>query len=228
MRLERVGLQKTTLIDYPDKVASTVFTHGCNLRCPYCHNPGLVQGPEPGDFITADDFFSFLEKRKSVLDGVCITGGEPLLYDDLPDFIERIQGLGLKVKLDTNGTLPEHLKKTKPDYIAMDLKTVPEKYALFLGGGKSTADLVYDSLSYLRNCGIEHEVRTTWAPGIVDIEDIPRMAGLLKGIEKYYITGFRQGNILDSSYNSQSPPADSFLEEIVKEFLKEGITAIIR
>ncbi len=228
MRLERVGLQKTTLIDYPDKVASTVFTYGCNLRCPYCHNPQLVQGPGPEDFITIDEFFSFLEKRKSVLDGVCITGGEPLLYDDLPDFIEHIQELGLKVKLDTNGTLPERLKKTKPDYIAMDLKTVPEKYAQFLGSGKSTAELIYASLNYLRNCGIAHEVRTTWAPGIVDIDDIPDMAELLKGIEKYYITAFRQGNILDSSYNSQSPPSDSFLEDIAEEFLKEGITAIIR
>ncbi len=228
MQLERVGLQKTTLIDYPGMVASTVFTHGCNLRCPYCHNPELVTGPVPEDFIPVQDFFDFLDKRSTVLDGVCITGGEPLLYDNLPELIEQIHRFGLKVKLDTNGTLPEKLAKVKPDYIAMDLKAALGSYRLHLGGSSGTSASLKKSLYYLKTCGIDHEVRTTWVPGINTLEDIPEMAELLKGIQSFFITPFRPGITLNPEYSTTVPPAAALLEEVKVRFKKYGIAISIR
>lgn len=228
MHLSRVGLQKTTLIDYPGLVASTVFTSGCNLRCPYCHNPELVESNIPDNFIGVADFFTFLEKRKKVLNGVCITGGEPLLYDDLPDFIDRIHALGLKVKLDTNGTLPEKLKENRPDYIAMDLKTSPKKYSLLYSGKNGYDNAITASLEYIKTSGIEHEVRTTWAPGIVGPEDIPEMSRLLHGITKYYLTGFRPGVTLDPSYSNKTPFPQEILLQTIQIFKKHGIDAVLR
>ncbi len=229
MHLKRVGLQKTTLIDYPDMVASTVFTHGCNLHCPYCHNPELVAGPLPESFISIERFFMFLEKRKTVLDGVCITGGEPLLYDDLPEFIERIHHMDLKVKLDTNGTLPEKLEKVVPDYIAMDLKTVPDKYTLLTGKHTGNiAEKITASLEYLKTSGIDFEIRTTWAEGITEKRDIPDMAEVLDGVEKYYITPFRPGITLDPSWNTHKTPSPETMKQIQKLFQKKGIKPFIR
>jgi len=242
MQLERVGLQKTTLIDYPGLVASTVFTHGCNLRCPYCHNPELVTGHPPAEFISREVFFTFLEKRKKVLDGVCITGGEPLLYDDLPEFIEQIRHYGLKVKLDTNGLLPDKLKSAKVDYIAMDLKTVPSKYGRLTSGilgvsgtknisadiNNSISEKILESLDYLKHSKIEHETRTTWVPGINNLEDIPEMARLLKGVQRYYITPFRPGVTLDPLFSSKVPGTHINLKEVQQIFKKNGISALIR
>ncbi len=228
MELHRVGLQKTTLIDYPGLVASTVFTAGCNLRCPFCHNPELVTGPDPDSFVTVEEFFKFLDRRKSVLGGVCITGGEPSLYDDLPDFIERIHSLGLRVKLDTNGTLPEKLERAAPDYIAMDLKTAPEKYSLLYHGKDGFADAVISSMEFIKGCGIEHELRTTWTPGIVELGDIPRMAELLRGVMKYYITPFRPGVTLDPSYSSKPPCPREILQQAQQMFKEHGIDAVMR
>ncbi len=234
MHLNRVGLQKTTLIDYPGLVASTVFTAGCNLRCPYCHNPELVNQGIPKSFINMEDFFGFLEKRKNVLDGVCITGGEPLIHDNLPEIIKQIQGFGLKVKLDTNGTFPEKLKTLSPDYIAMDLKTTPQKYHLLTGispGRKSTGSLaekIIISLEYLKTGSIDFEIRTTWVPGIVELEDIPEMARLLEGIENYYITPFRGGVTLDPEWNGWPSPASETMEKIKNIFKDYNIPVRIR
>ncbi len=234
MHLNRVGLQKTTLIDYPGLVASTVFTAGCNLRCPYCHNPELVNQGIPESFISMKDFFGFLEKRKNVLDGVCITGGEPLIYDNLPEIIKQIQGFGLKVKLDTNGTFPEKLKTLSPDYIAMDLKTAPHKYHLVTGispGGKSTtplAEKIITSLEYLKTSGIDFEIRTTWVPGIVELEDIPEMARLLEGVEKYFITPFRGGVTLDPEWSNHESPVSETMEKIKNIFKDYSIPVRIR
>lgn len=228
MLLKKIGLQKTTLIDYPGLVASTVFTYGCNLRCPYCHNPELVKGGIPEEFINTDDFFKFLDRRKKVLDGVCITGGEPLLNDDLPEFIDRIHIFGLKVKLDTNGTLPEKLKNAAADYVAMDLKTVPRKYPELLGGGDSVPEKIIESIEYLKNSGIDFEFRTTWVPGITDANDIPEMAQLIKGAEAYFITPFRTGVTLNPSWNTIETPSVGTINRIHKLFQKQGISPTIR
>ncbi len=228
MLLKKIGLQKTTLIDYPGLVASTVFTYGCNLRCPYCHNPELVKGGIPEEFLNTDDFFKFLDKRKKVLDGVCITGGEPLLNDDLPDFIDRIHSFGLKVKLDTNGTLPEKLKDTSADYVAMDLKTVPRKYPKLLGGGDSAPEKIIESIEYLKTSGIQYEIRTTWVSGITEKEDIPEMARYLKGVENYYITLFRPGVTLEPSFAGILQLNNKSLLDIQNTFLGSGIRVRLR
>ena len=127
---------KTTLLDFPGEVAAAVFTPGCNLRCPYCHNPELVRPPFPDEMISLEKLGVFLEKRASLLGGVCITGGEPLLHDNIGDLVSLIRSHGLKVKLDTNGTFPERLARIDADYIAMDLKTDPEKYHRLLPPGR--------------------------------------------------------------------------------------------
>ena len=119
MSIQNLGLLKTTLLDFPGEVAATVFTSGCNLRCPYCHNPEFVTGETAGDEISLSDFFNFLEKRKNVLGGICITGGEPLIHEDLKELIYEIKKTGLKVKLDTNGTFPDRMKHLDADYISM-------------------------------------------------------------------------------------------------------------
>ena len=130
------GLQKLTLLDYPGKTACTVFTWGCNLRCPFCHNAGLVT-EAPEEMLTADELFAFLQKRKGLLDGVCITGGEPTLQPDLPDLIRDISDMGFAVKLDTNGTNPDILRQLcesgRISMVAMDIKNSPEKYAVTAG-----------------------------------------------------------------------------------------------
>ena len=156
------GLQKLTLLDFPGRTACTVFTGGCNLRCPFCHNAGLVRTPLAGPNLT-DEVLGYLAKRKGILDGVCVTGGEPLLQPDLEDFLRSVKAMGYAVKLDTNGMLPGRLAgvlATKlVDYVAMDIKSSPDGYAAATG---TDADVsaVTDSLSILRASGIPFELRT--------------------------------------------------------------------
>lgn len=223
------GLQKTTLLDFPGEVASTVFTYGCNLRCPYCHNPELVTEAKNIQKIELDELFKFLHKRKNVLGGVCITGGEPLLYDDLGVVIDKIKQIGLKVKVDTNGSLPEKLKKIHPDYIAMDIKTSLEKYSLlnYTGKGDLSKKLT-DSITYIIKSGIPHEFRTTVAPGIIDIDDIKKIIPLIKGADKYYLAQFRPKNTLDPEWAEREPYDDQVLEDMKQIIIEAGIDCEIR
>ncbi|WP_136689444.1 anaerobic ribonucleoside-triphosphate reductase activating protein [Halorhabdus amylolytica] len=171
------GLQRTTLSDFPGRVACAVFTSGCNLRCPYCHNPELLNG-EPS--LPEEDFFSFLTERADVLDGVVVSGGEPTLQADLPAFVRRIADRGLDVKLDTNGTRPEALRDVLDtgaiDYVAMDLKTRPGRYDEL---GADVGDAVTHSVELVRTSGINHEFRTTFDPGVVAPRDFERMFDLV-------------------------------------------------
>jgi pyruvate formate lyase activating enzyme len=143
------GFNKTTLLDYPRHLAATVFLGGCNMRCPFCHNSSLVLHPESVPVIPEEDILSYLLKRKNILEGVCITGGEPTLSSKLPDFIEKIRSLGLKVKLDTNGSRPDVLKKLVNDdlinYVAMDIKNSKEKYSLTTGIDNYNTDNITES-----------------------------------------------------------------------------------
>jgi pyruvate formate lyase activating enzyme len=225
MPLEKVCLTKTTLIDYPGKVAAVVFTPGCNLRCPYCHNPELVTGPIPEEAISFDDLEVFLDKRKNVLDGVCITGGEPLIHPDLPDLINLIRSFGLAVKLDTNGTFPERLKEQKCDFIAMDIKTVPVKYHLL---GADNPAPVIESIKWILSSGIDHEFRTTMAPGIVEIEDLDEIAELIQGTQQYILTGFRPGNTLDRKYSDTAPFPPEAMEKALQRIVSKGISVKLR
>ena len=157
------GLQKMTLLDYPGKVACTVFLAGCNYRCPFCHNSGLLEAaPEE---ITPEALLTFLEKRKGLLDGVCITGGEPTLQPELPQLLERIKALGYLVKLDTNGSNPAMLgmllAQGLVDYVAMDVKNCPERYAETAGLPNLEIDRIEQSLTYLLSGVVDYELRTT-------------------------------------------------------------------
>ncbi|MCF7947259.1 MAG: anaerobic ribonucleoside-triphosphate reductase activating protein [Spirochaetia bacterium] len=223
MALTHVGLQKTTLLDFPGEVAATVFTPGCNLRCPYCHNPTLVQPPYPDNLLSLDELDRFLGKRAAVLGGVCITGGEPLLHDNLHELTSLIRSHGLKVKLDTNGTFPERLAEAEVDYIAMDLKTAPEQYDTLLSPTKNTGTKIEASVAYLKSAGIAYELRTTVVPGIVGPEELKSMLPLLQGAEKYVLTPFRPGNTLAADYTELKRPSDEYLQQFCNMVTEQGI-----
>ncbi len=201
------GLQKTTLLDYPEKVACTVFTGGCNFRCPFCHNASLVLR-ESESTISEEEFFKLLSRRKGILDGVCITGGEPLLQSDILDFILKIKEMGFAVKLDTNGVLYDRLKKiisaNAVDYIAMDIKNSPKKYALTAGIDK-TPEAIFESIKLIMSCGIPYEFRTTVVKEYHAIDDIREAAQSISGAERYYLQSFTDsGDIIGSSLSAVS------------------------
>jgi len=193
------GLQKVSLVDYDEHIACTIFTSGCNFACPFCHNAGLVQGTEPE--IPVSEILEYLDKRKNVLNAVCISGGEPTLHRDLPEFISKIKKLGYLVKLDTNGTNLEILKSLVEnnliDYIAMDIKNSPEKYNLTANISQNFSPK--ESIDYIMNCGLPYEFRTTLVNGHHTEEDIIKIAELIKGANKYYLQKFEDsGNCLKS------------------------------
>ena len=188
------GLQKTTLLDYPGKVACTVFLPGCNLRCPFCHNAGLVLPQRiSGEFMEESQVFSFLERRKGKLDGVCVTGGEPTVHPDLPEFLEKIRAMGFLVKLDTNGSHPQMLRQLLEagtlSYVAMDIKNSPEKYRETCGG-TDILPQVEQSAALLMENRIPFEFRTTVC-SLHTPEDLRRIGTWLQGPEDYFLQPFR-------------------------------------
>ncbi len=201
------GYEKLTLLDYPGKLASVVFTIGCSFRCPFCHNPELVDLRLTHGETSEDDFFSFLKKRKGVLEGVCITGGEPTIQPDILEFIEKIKSMGFLVKLDSNGTRPDVLQKVieakMVDYIAMDIKNSLEKYKNTVG---TIADIerIKLSVSLIMRSGIDYEFRTTAVPGIHTEQDFSDIAQWIKGAKHYYLQEYREGKILDPELKSRT------------------------
>ena len=196
------GLQKLTLLDFPGNVACTVFTVGCNLRCPFCHNPALVNNPPEDALISEDEFFAFLKKRQGILDGVAITGGEPLLHTDIGEFIARIKSMGFKVKLDTNGTFPDRLEKVlaegNVDYVAMDLKNTFDKYAKTVGIEGFDTSLIKRSIKILQDSGVAHEFRTTVVSPLHSSGDFGQIAKQVEGSENYFLQSFvDSGNLLN-------------------------------
>lgn len=195
------GLQTLTLLDYPGRVACTVFTGGCNLRCPFCHNGSLVLHPDEGEQIPEESFFELLKKRRGVLEGVCITGGEPTMAFGLEPFMAKIKELGFLVKLDTNGTRPRAIRRILDvglaDMIAMDIKNSLEKYPLTCGvPGFDTAP-VRESISLIMQSGVSHEFRTTVVRELHTPEDIRSIARLIQGAEGYFLQPYRDsGDIL--------------------------------
>ena len=186
------GLQKTTLLDFPGCVASTVFLGGCNMRCPFCHNMNLVTTKEPGPY-TEEDILKFLSGRRGLLDGVAITGGEPTLYPELPAFIRQIKDMGFKVKLDTNGTNPQMLKSLTDegliDYVAMDIKSSFSGYERACGipGIKLARK---ESIDLLINGNTDYEFRTTAVEEFLNEEDIRSIGMLLEGAKRYFLQGY--------------------------------------
>ena len=202
------GYQKLTLLDYPGRTACTVFTGGCNLRCPFCHNAGLVRTPLAGPNLT-DEVLEYLQKRRGILDGVCVTGGEPLLQPDLEDFLRKVKEMGYAVKLDTNGMLPQRLAGVLAtnlvDYVAMDIKSSPDGYAAATG---TDADVsaVTDSLSILRQSGIPYELRTTAVRGIHTEADFAAIGEWIGDVPAYFIQRFvDSGQLLGSGCDAFSP-----------------------
>ena len=185
------GLQKLTLLDYPGNMACTVFTGGCNFRCPFCHNRSLVFLNENDSEIANEDIFDFLKNRNRILDGVCITGGEPLLHKGLKAFIQRVRDLGLKVKLDTNGSNFEKLKELIDeglvDYVAMDIKNSPEKYAMTIGLQNYDLSEIEKSKNYLLEDHVDYEFRTTIVKQFHEVSDLKKIGEWIKGAKHYYL-----------------------------------------
>lgn len=202
------GLQKLTLLDFPEKAACTVFTGGCNLRCPFCHNASLVTGA--AEAMETEAFFAFLEKRRVLLDGVCISGGEPLLQKDIEDFIRRIRALGYKVKLDTNGTLPQRLRPLLEDglldYVAMDIKNAPHLYGETVGVAGFDFAPVAETMELLRHSDVGYEFRTTVVKPLHSAESLGEIAALLRSDERWYLQQYiDSGDILGSGLEAFTP-----------------------
>ncbi len=201
--MEFSGIQKTTLIDYPGKVATTLFTYGCNFRCPFCHNPELVV--KPNEFtITEDEVLEFLKSRTGKVDGVVITGGEPLLHDELKDFIIKVKDLGLLVKVDTNGYSPEKIEELCElvDYWAVDIKNSPEKYSE-TSGCEVDISKIKKSIKIIMKLGKDYEFRTTVVPGLHDKRSILGVGKLVKGAKRLVVQNFRGGKTIDPSYKNK-------------------------
>lgn len=200
------GLQKMTLLDYPGRVACTVFLPGCNFRCPFCHNTPLVLGG--GEDIPEEEFFRFLEKRRGLLDGVAVTGGEPLLQPELEGFLRRIRALGFLVKLDTNGAFPARLQALLEaglvDYVAMDIKNRPEKYEA-TAGVPVRLDDIRQSVAFLIAGSTDYEFRTTVVDELHEPEDFAAIGAWLAGAKRYFLQEFvDSGNILSAGMHAAS------------------------
>lgn len=191
------GLNKTTLLDYPGIVASTIFTGACNFRCPFCQNADLVLNPSSQPLISVEEVLSHLRKRKGIVEGVCITGGEPTLQSDLESFISSIKEIGLKVKLDSNGYRPDVIRnlyeKGLIDYVAMDIKSSPSHYAKAAGIDVDVS-LIKESVSYLMHSGIEYEFRTTVVRELHTREDFEEIGMWLKGCKRYFLQGYEDSD----------------------------------
>lgn len=206
------GLQKLTLLDYPGHVACTVFTPGCNFRCPFCHNAPLVLPELIGQDTDEEQVLSFLQKRQGILDGVAITGGEPLLHRELPQFLEKVRALGYRIKLDTNGSFPERLKTVVEaglvDRVAMDVKNSPELYARTVGLDTLDFAAIERSKDFLLKGGIDYEFRTTVVRGLHTKESIVGAAKWIAGAKEYYLQQFKDsGHVIAidglSEYNEK-------------------------
>ncbi|RAI13616.1 MAG: anaerobic ribonucleoside-triphosphate reductase activating protein [Candidatus Melainabacteria bacterium] len=224
MSFKLAGLQKTTFIDYPEKIACIVFTQGCNFRCGYCHNPELFENKEP--VLSVPAFFEFLNKRKGKLDGVVITGGEPTLHGkDLIEFIKEVKLLGFLVKLDTNGTHPdvlqELLNENLLDYIAMDIKAPLAKYKTITQTDIDTK-IIKKSIDMIMNSGVDYEFRTTIVRSQLSVEDLRQIGELIQGAKRYYMQKFLATKILDETLMSEESYTDEEfknLRTILEEYV---------
>ena len=218
------GFNKTTLLDYPEHVAATVFLGGCNFRCPFCQNRDLLLNPADFAAFTEEDIFDHLKKRRSMLSGVCVSGGEPTIYKNLPDFLAQIKDLDYLIKLDTNGTNPDMLKSLYDahliDYVAMDIKNCKEKYALTSG----ISDIVYEdiikSINIISSSNVDHEFRTTVTNELHTPEDIGKIAETIKGEKKYFLQNFTDsGDVISSEISSVSQQKLDVMLSFAKEHI---------
>lgn len=215
------GIKKVTLLDYPTHIACTVFTHGCTLRCPYCHNPELViQKPGKTESIEEETLLAFLKTRKGKLDGIVFTGGEPLLhFTSLVPLLIKIKNMDMLIKIDTNGTFPIELQNVVEnelaDFVAMDFKTTPDLYHQ-VGATKKLTEKILTSLEYLHTVEIPYEIRTTLVPGLHTPEILESMMPYLKKVPSYVLQNFEPNETLDPAYSKIEP----FSPEQMRAFLK--------
>ena len=213
------GYQKVSLIDFPGVVAAVVFLRGCNFMCPYCHNPELLFAD--GETVSEEDFFAMLAENRHMLDGVCVSGGEPCLQSGLPEFLSKLKKLGLKVKLDTNGSVPEMLSRVLSqrlvDYVAMDIKSSWENYSR-VARLVSAADKVKNSLSIIYEARVDCEFRTTIFPGVHTIQDFIAIAGYLEPKSKYFIQNIKRDKTLEPISAEQNLFADEVANELKSRF----------
>ncbi|MFH1967849.1 MAG: anaerobic ribonucleoside-triphosphate reductase activating protein [bacterium] len=225
------GLQKTTLIDYPGKIACVVFLAVCNFRCPWCYSRELVLPLEIAKQprISEKEFFDFLRQRQGLLEGVVLCGGEPTVNKELPQFIQKIKNLGFFGKLDTNGSSPEMLKNLVEqnliDYVAMDIKLPKGKYPMVFSE-KIDIKNIEDSVKFLKSCNIDYEFRSTILPKVHSIEDVVNMAKWIEGSKIYYLQQFRPEKTIDQEYENCKPFSNEQMEEIQKECNKYVLTKL--
>lgn len=220
------GLNKTTLLDYPEHVAATIFTGGCNFRCPFCHNGDLVLHPNDFPVISEEEIFAFLRKRKGVLSGVCITGGEPTLQPDLLPFIKKIKELGYLVKLDTNGYRPDVLRQLLAegmlDHVAMDIKNCKEKYAIATGVSEIDIAKIEESVELIKQSGIAYEFRTTVVKELHSEEDFAAIGEWLLGAEAYYLQSYRDNeNVIQRGFSAYSREELERFAALLAPFVKK-------
>ena len=218
------GLQRLTLLDYPEKMACTVFLGGCNFRCPFCHNASLVLPDRLGESIPEEEFFSFLSSRLGKLQGVCISGGEPTLHPELESFIQKIKNMGFLVKLDTNGTSPDLLERLIErglvDYVAMDIKSSKEGYARAIGMEVFDTSKIERSASLLMQGKVDFEFRTTLVRELHTAQDIEQIGKWLAGGEKYYLQSFiDSGDIIENGFSAYSEAETEHLKQTLCAFI---------
>ena len=219
------GIQKLTLLDYPGKVACTIFSGGCNFRCPFCHNASLVIAEQMDSPLAEVEILSFLEKRKGLLDGVCLTGGEPLLQKDVHGFLRKIKSMGYSVKLDTNGYFPDKLKEIvladTVDYIAMDIKNCEEKYALTCGLNSIDFSKIKESIDVLMSKKIQFEFRTTVVREFHNEASFEGIAKLIDGAENYYLQSFvSSDNMIGTGFSGFTKEELNRFADIVRPYVK--------
>ncbi len=221
------GVQKTSLIDFPDRIATVLFTPGCNLRCPFCHNWRIVLDPKP-PFLNEKKIIHIVESRKKYVDAVVVTGGEPTMHRELPTFLKKLKDKGFAVKLDTNGFFPQVLKKCLPyaDYVALDVKTSLEKYGRL--GAKETNGFL-SSVEILKNGTFEYEFRATVVPGFVDEEDVREMGEIVEGGRRFAFQQFIPHDTLDKTFNTVEPYAAQVVThfaDVMRQYVDEVVLRV--
>ena len=229
--MEFGGIQKLSCLDYPGLVACTVFTKGCNFRCPFCHNAPLVAGSAP-ETIPEEEILAYLKKRQGILEGIAVTGGEPLLHSHLTGFLEKVKALGYMVKLDTNGSYPERLQALiesgNIDYVAMDIKNSKEKYLLTAECSNEDLRNVEKSVEILKQGKIDYEFRTTVVKEYHEPEDIKKIAEWINGAPKYFLQNFiDSGDIIKNNLSAVSSETidlmQSYAQDMIPKVEKRGI-----
>lgn len=221
------GMQKMTLLDYPGYVACTLFTGGCNFRCPFCHNALLVLDLDENYTIPEEEVLAFLKKRQGLLDGVCVTGGEPLINKDIGDFLLKVKELGFKIKLDTNGTNPSLLKELVSqnlvDYVAVDIKNSPEKYAETVGLKSFDMSTINETVNYLMTGSVDYEFRTTVTKQFHTEKSMEEAARFIRGAKRYFLQNFvDSGNLIGSGITGQSKEEMEKLLAVVKKYVPDS------